>query len=427
MIGGASLYWHLQHTADGTDGAIKDATEQDGDGREVEGEAGGGRCVAHERWTSGDTRGETTEWLNCLLREIWPALHQQISSFLKSTLAASHFPGIKLSQLKLGEAPMVGKVRVGGNCLETTLSYYGEGGLEVALPLPGPLPPLTLAVSSLHFDAKVVFHLLPEVQLHLLEQPYLDFNLGGVASCLNLPGIATLTRHIVAEQIFQNLQGLNLLHPKPMSTTSSSRRSFRPSPPAGVLNITVVSAEALSCPSSSVLLEVTLDGRLHRFRTLANLESKSPSWDFLVQLPVEQVDSISDLTVKVEEEEGISLATTTLSRTVVDRAVTTEEVDFWSTLNDAHGNTSHMSGRVRTRVSWSTLGSQRSEQALVTVNLISCSNLAPGNLVVSLTLGPVTQVFITIASPSINLTSLRYRPPRCHPMDILYLTNEFSF
>ena len=266
--------------------------KQNGVGGREGGEEGEDEGVEQGDVASREYRGESAEWLNCLLKETWPALHHQLSSSLTSTLAASPFPGVHLSKLELGGAPRVGRVRVSGHCLQTSVSYFGEGGLEVALPLPGHLPPLTLAVSDLHLKAKVIVHLLPEVQLQLLEQPYLDFNFGGLAYCLNLPGIATLTRHIVAKQIFQNLQGLNLLPPKPVSTPSLTRRSTRPSPPAGVLGVTVVAAEALSCSSSCLLLEVTVDGRLHRFRTSAKSTSTSPSWDFLVQLPVEQVESI---------------------------------------------------------------------------------------------------------------------------------------
>ena len=392
----------VERGGEGGRGGREETLELDRVGGRVGAEQGEGEGVGgveQGEVGSGEYRGESVEWLNCLLKETWPALHQQLASFLTSTLAASPFPGVHLSNLKLGGSPRVGRVRVSENCLETSVSYFGGGGVEVALPLPGPIPQLTLAVSDLHLEAKVIVHLLPEVQLQLLEQPYLDFNFGGLASCLNLPGIATLTRHIVAEQIFQNLKGLNLLPPKPMlPTRSPTRRSTNPAPPAGVLNITVVAAEALSCPSSCLLLELTLDGRLHRFRTSANSKSTSPSWDFLVQLPVEQVESISDLTIKMEEEEGMSRATTTLSKTVVDRALTMGEVDFWSSLDDADGKASQVSGRVRTRISWSTLGTQPSEQALVTVNLISCSSLPPGNLVVSFTLGSVTQVSTTSVS-----------------------------
>ena len=341
--------------------------------------------------------GESAEWINCLLEERWPSLHQGIFSFLSSTLAASPFPGVQIAWLNLGGAPRVGKVRVSGHRLEAIVSYFGEGGVELGLPLPGPLPSLNLALTNVHFEASVLVQLQPTLQLQLVERPYIDFNLGGLAYCLNLPGLASLTRQIVAEQIFQHVQGIDLLPSKPV-TMPAPTRCRHPSPPAGVLNITVVAAEALLSLSMAVLVEVTVDGRLHRFRTLTTSETSFPSWDFLVQLPVEQVDSISDLTVKLEEEEGITTASTILSKTVVERAVILGELDFWSSLDDAHGQVSQVSGRVRTRLSWSTLGAEHSEQALVTVNLNSCSNLPPGNVVVSLTLAAVTKVSNTSVS-----------------------------
>ena len=324
-------------------------------------------------------------------------MHQGIFSFLSSTLAASPFPGVQIAWLNLGGAPRVGKVRVSGHRLEAIVSYFGEGGVELVLPLPGPLPSFNLALTNVHFEASVLVQLQPTLPLQLAERPYIDFNLGGLAFCLNLPGLASLTRQIVAEQIFQHVQGIDLLPSKPV-TMPAPTRCRHPSPPAGVLNITVVAAEALPSLSMAVLVEVTVDGRLHRFRTLTTSENSFPSWDFLVQLPVEQVDSISDLTVKLEEEEGITAASTILSKTVVDRAVILGELDFWSSLDDAQGQVSQVSGRVRTRLSWSTLGAEHSEQALVTVNLISCSNLPPGNVVVSLTLAAVTKVSNTSVS-----------------------------
>lgn len=144
--------------------------------------------------------GESAEWINCLLQERWPSMHQGIFSFFSSTLAASPFPGVQIAWLNLGGAPRVGKVRVSGHRLEAIVSYFGEGGVELVLPLPGPLPSLNLALTNVHFEASLLVQLQPTLQLQLADRPYIDFNLGGLAYCLNLPGLASLTRQIVAEE-----------------------------------------------------------------------------------------------------------------------------------------------------------------------------------------------------------------------------------
>ena len=119
---------------------------------------------------------------------------------------------------------------------------------------------------------------------------------------------------------------------------------------------------------------------------------------------MEDLTSASDISIALYDEDKYTrdefLGSNLLSKSVISRARESTEADFWSSLEQTSRYTTITtcylqpvaSGSMRTRVSWSSLSTVPSEQALLVLLLDSCLGLRPGRAVVSCSLGAVTKV-----------------------------------
>ena len=161
--------------------------------------------------------------------------------------------------------------------------------------------------------------------------------------------------------------------------------------PEGVLNITLVEAKQLVNKDSRILgqgvsdpyatIDFFADKFLHRFKTFVVQDNLNPVWNYFCQVPVENIETVSDIVVKLFDKDKITnddpLGDISIPKSVVKRASQQNKVqDFWLMLNNTK------TGSVRSKVSWSTLSltptRQNDDQALVIVNIHSCRNIFPG-------------------------------------------------
>ena len=158
--------------------------------------------------------------------------------------------------------------------------------------------------------------------------------------------------------------------------------------PEGVLNLTLVEARDLVNKDSRLLgqgvsdpyatIDFLADKSLNRYKSFTINDNLNPVWNYLCQTPVESIDSVSDISIKLFDKDDWSkddpLGNVSVPRSVVNRAAMTKtEQDFWLMLTD----TKH--GSVRTKVSWSSLSStpanHNDDQALLIVQLHSAANI----------------------------------------------------
>ena len=156
-----------------------------------------------------------------------------------------------------------------------------------------------------------------------------------------------------------------------------------------MLSVTLVEARQLVNKDNTLLgqgvsdpyatLQFTADKSLARFRTATINNCLSPVWDYLCQTPVESLDTVSDLTVRLYDKDRFTaddpLGDCVVPVSVVRRAHSTgTEQDFWLMLNNV------ATGSVRLSVAWSSLSTRpvrhKDEAALVIVCLHSCHNIS---------------------------------------------------
>ena len=233
-------------------------------------------------------------------------------------------------------------------------------------------------------------------QMSLVSRPVLDFELGGASACLEILGLKELIRHFLLDQVEARFvcrqTGQSRISEQVCTGGDGGgggggARSLEE--PDGVLSVTLVEARQLVNKDNTLLgqgvsdpyatLQFTADKSVARFRTATVNNCLSPVWECLCQTPVESLDTVSDLTVRLYDKDRFTaddpLGDCVVPVSVVRRAQSSQsDQDFWLMLNNV------ASGSVRLRVSWSRLSTRpvrhKDEAALVVVCLHSCHNIS---------------------------------------------------
>ena len=97
-----------------------------------------------------------------------------------------------------------------------------------------------------------------------------------------------------------------------------------------------------------------VDNTLNRFKTFIIKDNLNPEWNFLCQTPVEHLESVSDINIRLFDKDDFSkddnLGEVSVPKSVIKRSSDQRaEQDFWLMLTNTE------KGSVRTKVSWSTL------------------------------------------------------------------------
>ena len=374
---------------------------------------------------------ERVEWLNKLLFLLWPRFEVWLASALTEVIEAAPVQkcgakGIKVNTVSLGCLP----VRVRGVKTQThnrsvlvidaCISYIGDSFIDLSLEMPNLASPLMASLHNLSFEGILRIQLCPlinnlpligGVKISLLSRPTLDFELGGVAGILELPGLSHIVRYFLLDQIERSLLMPNNLYVS-IAEDVPNFCEITPSleEPDGVLCITLVEARQLVNKDSEILgqgvsdpygiIDFTADKQLRRFKSTCIKDDLNPVWNSMWQVPVEDIKSISDITIKLLDKDKFTrddpLGEATITKSVVRRAKETcKDQDFWKILENTK------TGSVRTRVSWSTLSispmNHNDDQALVIIFVDSCKDIFKENeikpdIVVSVSVNDVTKV-----------------------------------
>ncbi len=278
------------------------------------------------------------EWVNLLVSQIWPYLDGVLKAMLKSfeddpdlrvRLNGYHIKTLRFSHCSLGRIPpRMGGVKVHNISsreeiiLDVDMDYAGDLVIHLeATMLDSRLPTLRVSLSNLTLSsARMRFHLKPllssapfvgSVTISFLTTPELDFDLGGFATALDLPGVALLLRHLVQDQLEQavvmpNSFTLRLVPDEELTDLIHQNGTFREkhsvSLPRGVLTLHLIEAKSLRKTADPyAILRMYVDGASHCYKTGVERNSAHPHWNLMLDLPVDDDASVSDVSIEASK------------------------------------------------------------------------------------------------------------------------------
>ncbi|GLH00861.1 Extended synaptotagmin-2 [Gryllus bimaculatus] len=316
---------------------------------------------------------ERVEWLNRILRQLWPNVNHYARTLLKNSiepgvrdsLAQYKLQGFRFEKMVLGNIPMrIGGVKVYDLdlhrkeiMLDMDLFYAGDCDISFSLGgLKGGIKDF-----QIHGMVRVVMKplisdmpLVGGLQIFFLNNPTVDFNLVGVADMLDMPGISDLLRRTIVEVI----AGIMVLPNKlPIQLSDSVQaEQLRMPELEGVLRIHVVEARNLMKKDISMLGKgksdpyaiITVGAEEFRTKTIDN--TVNPKWDFWCESIV-CVAHQQEIQLQLYDADDLSKKDESLGRATVEVSTIAAkgEADLWLNLDGAKHGTVHV------RFTWLTL------------------------------------------------------------------------
>ncbi|XP_030571834.1 extended synaptotagmin-2 isoform X3 [Drosophila novamexicana] len=305
---------------------------------------------------------ERAEWLNKILKQVWPNANHFARSLVKETiepnvaLALSQYKmhGFRFDRIILGTIPpRIGGVKiydknVDRNEIIMDLDLFYASDCDINFYLGGMKG--GIKDFQIHGWVRVVMKplirsmpLVGGLQIFFLNNPNIDFNLVGVIDFMDMPGLSDLLRRIIVEQIGNVMVLPNKL---PISLSEEvSAVALKMPEPEGLLRIHVVEAKNLMKKDISVLGKgksdpyAIINVGAQEFRTQIIDNNVNPKWDYWCEAVVE-VSQRAILVLRLfdwdrtSDDESLGRASIDIS-SVIKKGV----LDTWLTLEDAkHGD-----------------------------------------------------------------------------------------
>lgn len=344
---------------------------------------------------------ERCEWVNRILKQIWPNANHYARDLVKETIEPSvakslskyKLNGFQFDRIILGTIPpRIGGVKIYDKnvsrneiVMDLDFLYAGDCDINFAVSgLKGGLKDFQIS-GTVRVVMKPLINSMPLVgglQIFFLNNPNVDFNLVGVVDLLDVPGISDILRKSIIE-IVANMMVL----PNKLTITLSDEvptQSLRMPEPEGVLRIHVVEAKDLMRKDVSMLGKgksdpyaiITIGAQEYKTQVIDN--TVNPKWDYWCETAIlaesGQVFEI-DLFDKDEtsDDERLGRATVEISN-VIKRGV----LDAWLTLEQAKH------GMVHVRLTWLKLSSNANDlqQALQETRQLGVSTMSTALLTV---------------------------------------------
>ncbi|KAG8234694.1 hypothetical protein J437_LFUL015348 [Ladona fulva] len=246
---------------------------------------------------------ERAEWLNRILRQVWPNVNHYARDLLKDSiepavrdsLAAYKLHGFKFERMILGSIPpRIGGVKVydrnvSRNEIIMDLDIFYAGDCDISFSIGGIKG--GIKDFQIHGLVRVVMKplirempLVGGLQVFFLNNPTIDFNLVGVADLLDMPGLSDILRRIIVETV----ASMMVLPNKWPITLSENvpARILRTPEPEGVLRVHVVEAKELMKKDIGMLGKgksdpyAVLTVGAQEFRTQTINNTVAPKWDY---------------------------------------------------------------------------------------------------------------------------------------------------
>ncbi|XP_071446614.1 extended synaptotagmin-2-B isoform X2 [Hetaerina americana] len=347
---------------------------------------------------------ERAEWINRILRQVWPNFNHYARDLLKDTiepavrdsLAAYKMNGFKFERMILGSIPpRVGGVKVydrnvSRNEIIMDLDIFYAGDCDISFSI-GAIKG-GIKDFQIHGMVRVVMKplirempLVGGLQIFFLNNPTIDFNLVGVADLLDMPGLSDILRRIIVETVASMMVLPNKL---PITLSENvPARILRSPEPEGVLRVHVVEAKDLMKKDIGVLGKgksdpyaiITVGAQEYRTQTINN--TVAPKWDYWCENIVYEATGQTLELQTFDADDGIK-KDDSLGRATLDIASISKKgnADMWVTLEDAKH------GMVHLRMTWLKLSSNAADlkAALVETQLLRVTAMSTGLLMIYL-------------------------------------------
>ncbi|XP_026466139.1 extended synaptotagmin-2 isoform X2 [Ctenocephalides felis] len=316
---------------------------------------------------------ERAEWLNRILRQVWPNVNHYARGLIKDSiepsvaaaLAKYKLHGFKFDRLILGTIPpRIGGVKVYDRNVDRNevimdMDIFYAGNCDITFVLGGIKG--GIRDFQIHGMVRVVLKpliskipLFGGIQVFFLNNPSIDFNLVGVADLLDMPGLSDLLRRIIVEQV-----AAMMVLPNKMAIQMSDEipaQTLKMPEPEGVLRIHVVEAKHLMKKDIGVLGKgksdpyaiVTVGAQEFRTQTIDN--TVDPKWDYWCEMAIEDGNS-SLLAILLYDKDRTADESLGRATVEVNSVAKKGQIDTWLTLEQAKH------GMVHLRMTWLTLTS----------------------------------------------------------------------
>ncbi|XP_046399640.1 extended synaptotagmin-2 isoform X5 [Ischnura elegans] len=347
---------------------------------------------------------ERAEWINRILRQVWPNFNHYARDLLKDTiepavrdsLAAYKMNGFKFDRMIIGSIPpRVGGVKVydlnvSRNEIIMDLDIFYAGDCDISFSI-GAIKG-GIKDFQIHGMVRVVMKplirempLVGGLQIFFLNNPTIDFNLVGVADLLDMPGLSDILRRIIVETVASMMVLPNKL---PITLSENvPARILRTPEPEGVLRVHVVEAKDLMKKDIGMLGKgksdpyavITVGAQEFRTQTINN--TVAPKWDYWCESIVYEAMG-QTLEVQIIDADDAPKKDDTLGRATLDISSISRKgnVDMWVTLEDAKH------GMVHLRMTWLKLSCNVADlkAAMMETQLLRLTSMSTGLLMVYL-------------------------------------------
>ncbi|XP_071788056.1 extended synaptotagmin-2-like isoform X1 [Asterias amurensis] len=322
---------------------------------------------------------ERAEWLNKMVKQLWPYIEGYVASMLRDTVEPavqkalpSYLKSFRFEKIKLGTYPLrIGGVKVYTDhvgrdeiILDLEIFYAGNCDIEISLKA---LKRFKAGIESLQLHGTLRVEMKPLVDrvpliggmsIYFLNKPAIDFNLTNVADILDIPGLSGLLHSILEDQLANFLVLPNRLPVKLIDDVDIS--SLKYPMPQGVLRIHVIEAKNLVAADIGILKKGKSDPYCivrvgsQKFKTKAIKKTLNPVWEKIFEAIVYQCyGQMMDIDV-YDKDDGIGkddyLGTINLN---LHHIYEVGHLDVWLPLQDIkHGD-------IHLELTWLTLTESR--------------------------------------------------------------------
>ncbi|TRY63162.1 hypothetical protein TCAL_10826 [Tigriopus californicus] len=366
-----------------------------------------------------------SEWSNVILKRLWPHLEAFLNvSFqnlekdpgLQEKLGPLRIKMIRFPDFSLGKIPpKIGGIKVHQAVhrdeiiIDVSLHYRGDLRLNFDIVLKDLSSPLRSSINNFSFNGTLRIHLTPllkdvpfvgGLKIMFLQAPEIDFDLGGMATSLDMPGIGLFLRHVIQDQLEHTIVmphaiHVSMLDPERLAMLSAIKAESQKGLllPAGVLTVNIIEGKGLVNKDKAFLgqgksdpyakLRIVADGMAHVFKTEVVPDNLHPVWNHVVDMPVDDPETLDNLQIEIWDEDRGSkddfMGKCTIPVKVLRTAITSRQAqDVWKELEEVK------KGSLHTEVSWSELNLNRNDseddfhKGVVTILVDSCSSLLGG-------------------------------------------------
>ncbi|XP_042884998.1 extended synaptotagmin-1-like isoform X12 [Penaeus japonicus] len=312
---------------------------------------------------------ERVEWLNKIIRQLWPYAGQYVKDLCKYSIEPSmrtaleeyKLNGFQFEKIILGDTPpRFSGVKVYDDTsrheiiMDMDFAYAGDCKFEVSV------SKFKMGIKDLQISGRLRIVMKPLVrqiplvgglQVFFLNNPDVDFNLIGLADVFDMPGLSDILRSIVTEQI-GHMMVLPNRYPIQLVEDIDVVELKCPAP-AGVIRLNVIEAQNLMKKDIGIMGTGKSDPycilRLgaQKFQTKTINNTVNPKWDFFCEFLTEVIQSqeldfeVFDLDDGPGQDEFLGRANLD-----VQEIWKNGEVDMWVPLSEAK------SGRIHIRATW---------------------------------------------------------------------------